>query len=223
VRAASVLLMAAVFGGVTLSVFWLGTVRAPPTAFYAVAIIMAGALFEQRGAAAMVVLSALAVFGLIGAENAGWMPEPDYRTGITQGVTYAAVFVWVGYLIYRAYGATRRALADLRQADTRLQSVITAMSAGVLVLDTGGRVTACNAGAERLLGKPAGQIVGQLCMDLCADAIRADGSRLPHAEHPAARTLNTGEPQQSPPIGVLRPDGAHLVENKRAHKERQDA
>ncbi|MBI5877061.1 MAG: PAS domain S-box protein [Chloroflexi bacterium] len=214
VQMASIMLAVAALFTVAAAVVALGTIRTPVAMGFGVLVVGFGLLFDLRGLVVGIVLSSLTILGLIGAENAGWLPRPDYTLTVTQWVTFTALLVAQGGLTFLALRSTRQALAErqqaaaqLRQSEARLQSVLATMGDGVLVQDARGVITACNAGAERLLGRPADQIVGQGCATLCVGAIRADGSPLPHDEHPASITLRTGEPQQSAPIGIERPGG----------------
>jgi len=61
-------------------------------------VITAGLLFDRRELIITIVLSLLAVAGLIGAENAGWLPPPDYRVTFTQWVTIAVILALGGSL-----------------------------------------------------------------------------------------------------------------------------
>jgi PAS domain S-box-containing protein len=54
--------------------------------------------------------SSLAVLGLILAENAGMLPDPDYTVNITQWITYTVLFGLTGALTYFSYQSTLRAL-----------------------------------------------------------------------------------------------------------------
>jgi len=101
----------------------LGTVRAPAAAMYLQLIITAGLLTGLFGMIATITVCTIAVVGLILAGNAGLLPTPDLSVGITQGITYAAAFVWTGGLMYGAIRLLRRAIAD---AETELSGRIRA-------------------------------------------------------------------------------------------------
>lgn len=112
----------------TLGIAMLGTIRVPALGFYLILVICAGYVFGRRAMAAMVVLSSLAVAGLILAQNGGWLPVPDYRVTVTQWVTATAFFACVGGLTMAAMrqirGAQRRAeqeLAERRRAEAELR------------------------------------------------------------------------------------------------------
>ncbi len=112
---ASGALLAVALIAITLAVAMMGTIRAPATAVYVFLVIAAGLLFDLGGMIAMTVLCALALAGLIVAENAGLLPRPNYTVTITQWVTYTVLFVWAGSLTLSSLQSTRRALARAEQ------------------------------------------------------------------------------------------------------------
>ena len=87
------------------------------------------------------------------------------------------------------------------------QSVIAAMAEGVILQTADGRVQACNASAERILGLTAEQMIGRTPLDPLWQPIHEDGSLFSDDAHPAIITLRTGEPQSNVIMGVQRPDG----------------
>jgi PAS domain S-box-containing protein len=102
----------------------------------------------------------------------------------------------------------KRAEEALRRSEERYRSVIAAMPDGILLFDADGRIHACNASAERILGLPADRMLGRTPLDLPWNAIRADGSSLPEECRPAVVTLHTGQPCATVTLGVQRPGGA---------------
>lgn len=74
--------------------------------------------------------------------------------------------------------ALAAAFAELSTERERLADILASMEEGVMRLDGAGRVEATNAGAERLLGRPAGALVGSVPEDWLpaenAGEIRAD-------------------------------------------------
>ena len=132
---ASAGLMACGLGAIAIDVALLGTVRAPVTSVLVLLVIAAGLLFDLGGIILMTVICSLTVAGLIGAENAEWLPRPDLSMTVTQWATYTAVFAWAGSLMYAALHSMKRALsraenelierqraeAALREAHTELE------------------------------------------------------------------------------------------------------
>jgi len=111
VRLASIGLMTMGFALITVSLASLGTVRAPTAAMYLLLVITGGLLFDLPGMVIITGLCSLAIGGLIGAGNAGWLPRPDYTATITQWVAYTAICGWTGSLTYSALRALSQALA----------------------------------------------------------------------------------------------------------------
>ena len=102
----------------------------------------------------------------------------------------------------------KRAEDDLRQSEEHYRSIVTAMDEGLIFVDQTGEISSLNPAAERILGYPAQELVGQSLAALVAQGrhIRVDGSPLPVEEHPSLFTLRTGEPQSCRVLGVERGD-----------------
>jgi PAS domain S-box-containing protein len=111
VRLASVALTIIGLVLVTIAVANLGTVRAPATAMYILVVITGGLLFDLHGLVITTALCSLLIGGLIGAENAGLLPRPDFSVTITQWVAYTVIFGWTGSLTFAALQGMQRALA----------------------------------------------------------------------------------------------------------------
>ena len=93
------------------------------------------------------------------------------------------------------------------ESSQRLISIYEALSEGIVLMDTDGRIVECNPAAEVVLGLPQDQIVGRTPRDPRWRAIREDGSDLPHEEMPAVYTLRTGESVKGFIHGIVHPDG----------------
>lgn len=92
-------------------------------------------------------------------------------------------------------------------AGHRLQLVLTTMAEGVVVHGPDGRITECNASAERILGLSRDEIMERKPVDPRWRAVHADGRDFPPAEHPLQVTLRTGQPVRDVRMGIRRPDG----------------
>jgi PAS domain-containing protein len=94
----------------------------------------------------------------------------------------------------RVSGSSSPATAhrELHASEARYQSVVAAMAEGVMLLDADGRVTACNASAERIRGLDRERIVGSRLGEERWAAVREDGTPAPSDELPALDTLRTG-------------------------------
>lgn len=100
---------------ITATLARMGTIRAPATGFYVALIIAAGLFFERRGLVIMIGSSSLAVAALIGAENAGLLPRPDYTVSITQWLATSALFACLGFWTLAVIENIR---SSLRRAET---------------------------------------------------------------------------------------------------------
>jgi PAS domain S-box-containing protein len=128
VRWASAVLMGGGFVSATVAIALLGTIRVPVTGFYIALVVATGVLFDLRAMLRMIGLCSIAVGGLILAENAGWLPRPDYSVTLTQWVVTTALFGCVGFWTYAALETIREALrrserevAERRRAEHALK------------------------------------------------------------------------------------------------------
>jgi PAS domain S-box-containing protein len=96
----------------------------------------------------------------------------------------------------------------LRESEERYRSVIAAMKDGILLLDADGSIRACNASAERILGLPADQMLGNTTLDLPWGAIHEDGSPFAEEDRPTKVTLRAGQPCANVIMGMQKPDGS---------------
>lgn len=96
----------------------------------------------------------------------------------------------------------------LRQSEARFFALIEALSEGIVIHDSEGKIIICNQSAERILGLSKAQLMGKTSMDDDWYTIRPDGSPFPGDEHPVALVLKTGCEQRQVLMGVHKPDGA---------------
>ncbi len=191
---------------ITVGVALLGTVRAPATAMYMLLVIAAGLVFDLGGMLVMIVLSSLAIAGLIVAENAGWLPRPDYAVTITQWVTFTALFAWAGSLTFSALQSMRQALAhadqeiaervrtdsvrqrteeQVRKAAREWQATFDATNDAIWILDQEQRVLRSNKTAERLFHRTSEELIGKHCWEI------VHGTAQPIPECPNLRMRNS--------------------------------
>ncbi len=103
------------FIAITAVVASLGTIRTPSAAVYVFLIIIAELLYGLNGALVSTTICSLAVLGLILAERAGLLPQPNYSVTITQWFSYTILFGAVGTLSYSAHRTTHKALERTRK------------------------------------------------------------------------------------------------------------
>lgn len=97
--------------------------------------------------------------------------------------------------------------AALRESEERYRSIVAAMHEGVVFQSADGRIIACNASAEDILGLTSEQMMGRTSLDPHWRPIHQDGAPFPGETHPAMVTLQTGQPQHNVIMGVHKPDG----------------
>lgn len=95
----------------------------------------------------------------------------------------------------------------LINSEMRYRSIVTAITEGIILLDSEGTILACNDAAEKILGLTKDQIIGRTPADPRWRAIYEDGSPFPTEKHPAVTTLHTGIPQYNVVMGVHKPTG----------------
>ena len=102
----------------------------------------------------------------------------------------------------------RTRMRERGRKDQLCQSVLSALSEGIVVQAASGEIIACNRAAEEILGRTFDQMCGRTSLDPRWSAIREDGSPFPGDEHPAMITLQTGEPCRRVIMGVRLPDAS---------------
>jgi diguanylate cyclase (GGDEF)-like protein/PAS domain S-box-containing protein len=109
-------------GMIFLSFVWVtfltgiqGTVRAPSTAYYVAVVVFAGLFFEWRGVLLSVIASSVAVLGMILAENAGLLPQPNYAVTFIQWINFTIVFFMTGFLSIFSSDAIRKSLQKAKK------------------------------------------------------------------------------------------------------------
>jgi len=126
------------------------------------------------------------------------------------------VFIWVlgisgiysvQYHFYKKNEEKLEAVKNYIDSETRYQSIIAAMSEGIVMHDAQGNIVASNKSAETILGLTTDQLYGRTSFDPNWHAIHEDGSPFPGEEHPAMVTLRTHIPQHNIIMGVQKPDG----------------
>ena len=118
VKTVGVGLISITYALITLSVFNLGTVRAPITSVYYALILIGGLVFDIPGVIATTVLSSVVIGILIWGQNAGFLPPADHSVTIVQWFTFIALFVTNGGLVMVVLKWTRQAL---RRAEVEIE------------------------------------------------------------------------------------------------------
>ena len=96
----------------------------------------------------------------------------------------------------------------LRKSEELYRTLVISMAEGVLLVGSGSRITACNPGAESILGIPASSLVGFSADDLFQGVLDEDDQ--PLAEHalPGKPSLRYGKSQSNLILRFQRPDNS---------------
>lgn len=98
----------------------------------------------------------------------------------------------------------------LVESEERYRSIVTAMSEGIVMQDASGRIVACNASAERILGLSREQLMGLTSFDPRWQATDEHGAQISGEDHPIPITMRTGQPLRDVVMGVRRADGSRV-------------
>jgi signal transduction histidine kinase len=115
VATAGVLTVVMLFITTTLSIYNLGTIRAPATSFYILTIVMAGLTISRRAILWTAGVSTLTIITLMLGEMRGFLPLPTLTISITQGITFTVAFAIVAILLFLAVKSIDEALAHARR------------------------------------------------------------------------------------------------------------
>lgn len=104
---------------------------------------------------------------------------------------------------------TRRKMVEIAfyESEERYYSVISALTEGVILIDSRGYVRTANASAEDLLELTTEETMKRTPFTVRPNVVREDGTPLPAEEHPALATLRDGQPRLNTIIGTRRPSG----------------
>ena len=149
----------------------LGTIRTPSTAAYLFWVLMMGAAFHVKGLVVSVVASSVAVLGLILAENAGMLPQPDYNVTVTQWVTLTVLFGLTAGLTYYSNQITRESLVlaeteveQRNHAEMELRKLTRAVEqspASIVITDLNGNIEYVNPRFSKVTGYGFDEVLGK--------------------------------------------------------------
>ena len=180
---AGIVLMTILFTATTLAVYNIGTIRAPATSFYILAIVMAGLTINRRAITWVATLSAVTVIILLLAERRDLLPPPTLTVTITQGITLVVIFAIISILLYLAVqgidGALARARQELverqrteeklRASEERFRAMIENISDAIALVNAEGIVYYLSPTSERILGYSASERIGLSAFDNILD------------------------------------------------------
>lgn len=139
VKAASLVATAAAFVGVTVTVWFDGSIRTPSVMGYIVCFIVASMLAGKPAGRAFMILAILGVFGLLVAESSSWLPPPARSSGQLMDATAQAAFFGLTFMLMSmnarslntALDAARRSSRELRTLSDSLEEQVAERTAHV--------------------------------------------------------------------------------------------
>ncbi len=173
-------LLTLIFVSITIVCISQGTIRTPAAATYLSVIIIAGAISGWMGIFVSTAASSLAILGLILAENAGMLPQPDYSTTLTQWVTYSSLFIITGMLSFYTNSSTREILVQTRQEiverkqaqdairllESRYRALFENAPDGICLINAKGKFTFGSPSAYRIFSYSEEEIIGMQALKM---------------------------------------------------------
>ncbi len=100
----------------------------------------------------------------------------------------------------------RKAIEEaLSQSECQHRLLFETMLQGVVYRNSSGTIIGVNPAAERIIGRPAAELLGRVSTDLDCYTVREDGSPFPPEEYPSVVSLRTGREVKDVMIGILNP------------------
>lgn len=159
------------FVAITAITASLGTIRAPVAAVYVFWVILAGMLFHRPGMLVGTAVSSAAIAALIWAENAGWLPQPDYSVGLTQWLNFTVLFMITSAMVYYGNRNIEKALATAtdeiekrKQTEIELHKLTRAVEqspASIIITDLNGSIQYVNPRFTAVTGYTADEAIGK--------------------------------------------------------------
>jgi len=150
--------------------FFSFTSNSPVVLLYLVLIMVASLTFFTKGALFASTVSSL-LYGLVMANHAGWSPH-----SVLVWSLYSVLFISVGlvggYLSEELKRTTEGLQAKSKEIEnlTKLyEGIIEGIPTGLLTVDSQMKIAFVNPGAETILGKHRGQVVGRLLSEVEPD------------------------------------------------------
>lgn len=181
---------------ITLVNIIFGSIRTPTTAVYVFWVTLVGTLYRLPGILLATCVSSLTMLGLILAENGGLLPTVYGRAGVTQWLTYTALFGMTAGLAYYTNQTTQRALArskneieQRKRAEAELRKLTRAVEqspTSIVITDLTGTIEYVNPRFTKVTGYRSDEVVGRNPRMLKTDQTK------PGSHNRMWETLSTG-------------------------------
>jgi PAS domain S-box-containing protein len=99
---------------------------------------------------------------------------------------------------------------ELASAQKKYEILMNTLPDGVLMLDAGGKITACNRKGAEILGLLEDELLGKTFTGSSWKAVKPDGTPFPLPEFPVMVSLQTGFPQRNVKMGIEQPSGRRV-------------
>lgn len=143
-----------------------------------------------------------------------WPAVGAAAAGLAITLTIAALLLALGRREKRAQAEARRSTRDAQEAirargetEERYATLVATMAGGVLVQDAEGRVVACNAAAEKMLGLTEGELRDPARLATGLAVIDESGRTVEREDQPPYRALSDGVSQPGRILGLAHDDG----------------
>jgi signal transduction histidine kinase/CheY-like chemotaxis protein/drug/metabolite transporter superfamily protein YnfA len=147
---------------------------------------------ERKWAWAILTCAMLSMFGARLFRAAS--PSGSIGAFSTANAAFVSALMLIAMVLIRRISLeSRRHEEKLRESEDRYRSVVTALEEGILIVGPVS-VLACNPAAERILGRPAAEIIAGPLDLLCGNLVHEDGSPFTADEIPSKVVLKTAAP-----------------------------
>jgi len=158
-----------------------GSIRGVGTVGMVAAITMGGIFLGRRALTLAAALSVAAIGALVYAENAGWLPAPDYSVSASHWAIYSIVIAAVALVLayMRALllsvvnrlgdevGERRKAEASRRQSEERFRQVFESSPVGMTITRASdGVFLDINSADQRTLGYTREELIGRRTLEM---------------------------------------------------------
>lgn len=157
--------------------------------------------------------SSLAVAGPIGSSGLVLLIEADPEAvvvpaghRVVYGLLLIAGVAILAVLVLRA--RIKPLVVRMIASETRYQAVVKALHEGLVLQRADGTIVASNPAARRILGLSEDQLHGLTSVDPRWRSVHPDGREWAGEDHPAMRTLRSGQPEVDVEMGIQHADGS---------------
>lgn len=105
----------------------------------------------------------------------------------------------------------KQAQEALRLSEKRFRTLVQSLDAGVVLMDTHGKIQFANPAALRMFQVTLEDVVGKESIDLGFNLLSEDGSPFPVSARPVPLVLESGQPARNMVVGFRRPNAEEIL------------